>query len=240
MRINCQMQFGRQALKKQFHRITPAGIFESVFDIAYLTFVFITAIVFYLQAHGSVQLMLCGTLALTLGGGDSFHLIPRVKRALFGEDDRTVKFLGLGLLVSSITMTVFYLLLYEIWRLEFPKTAEQVAFGWVVLLFATAFLRIVICLFPQNNWFHEEGNARFSMLRNLPFAVTGAIVCVLFLLSGNADGLRMWRMSIAIIISFACYFPVTLFAKKKPMIGMLMIPKTCAYIWMMFLLAQLL
>ena len=39
-------------------------------------------------------------------------------------------------------------------------------------------------------------------------------------------------MSIAIIISFACYFPVVLWAKKKPAVGMLMMPKTVAYIWM--------
>lgn len=234
------MRLGRPDLKEQVHRITPAGVFESIFDIAYLTFAFSAAIVFYLHAHGSALLNLCGTLALILGGGDSFHLIPRVKKALFGENSRTEKFLGLGLFVSSVTMTVFYLLLYQIWKLEFPKTAERLAPGWVILLFTTAIFRIIICLFPQNNWFHEEGNMRFSLLRNLPFAVSGAIVCGLFVFSGNAGGLRMWRMSIAIVISFACYFPVTLFAKKKPLIGMLMIPKTCAYIWMLLLLTRLL
>ena len=222
------------------HRIRPAGVFESIFDVAYLTFVFITALVFYLRSDGSELLILCGTLALVLGGGDSFHLVPRVKRALFGENERTETFLGLGLFVSSVTMTVFYLILYEIWKQIFPETAKSVAPGWVILLFATAFFRIVVCFFPQNNWFHKEGNSRMAVLRNLPFAVTGAIVCVLFLVSGNADGLRMWRMSIAILISFACYFPVVLFAKKKPAVGMLMIPKTCAYIWMLTLLLQFL
>ena len=39
-------------------------------------------------------------------------------------------------------------------------------------------------------------------------------------------------MAPAIIGSFVCYLPVTVWAKKKPMIGMLMIPKTCMYIWM--------
>ena len=39
-------------------------------------------------------------------------------------------------------------------------------------------------------------------------------------------------MSVAITVSFACCFPVVLPAKKKPMIGMLMIPKTMVYIWM--------
>lgn len=39
-------------------------------------------------------------------------------------------------------------------------------------------------------------------------------------------------MAIAILISFACYLPVVIWGKKNPKVGMLMIPKTCAYMWM--------
>ena len=69
----------------------------------------------------------------------------------------------------------------------------------------------------------------------MPFAVTGLCLVILFFLSGNTGGYGLWKMSIAIIISFACYFPVVLWAKKKPMVGMLMMPKTVAYIWMICL-----
>ena len=41
----------------------------------------------------------------------------------------------------------------------------------------------------------------------------------------------MTRMIAAIIISFGCYLPVTLFSKTKLKVGLLMIPKTCAYVW---------
>lgn len=41
----------------------------------------------------------------------------------------------------------------------------------------------------------------------------------------------MIGMAIAIVISFACYLPVVIWAKKKPVVGMLMIPKTIAYMW---------
>ena len=133
-------------------------------------------------------------------------------------------------------MTLFYLLLYEFWRCEFPDLSAGVPAILPVLLFSSALFRIIVCLFPQNNWLHHEGNRFFSLLRNIPFAITGLVLVILFALSGNADGHHMERMSIAIIISFACYFPVTLFAKKHPMVGMLMIPKTCAYIWMLVML----
>jgi len=38
----------------------------------------------------------------------------------------------------------------------------------------------------------------------------------------------MW---LTIVLSFAFYIPVVLWADVSPMIGMLMIPKTCAYVW---------
>ena len=38
----------------------------------------------------------------------------------------------------------------------------------------------------------------------------------------------MW---LTIVLSFGFYIPVVLWADVVPMIGMLMIPKTCAYVW---------
>ena len=36
---------------------------------------------------------------------------------------------------------------------------------------------------------------------------------------------------LAVVVSFGCYIPVVLFADTVPAVGMLMIPKTCAYVW---------
>ena len=38
-----------------------------------------------------------------------------------------------------------------------------------------------------------------------------------------------------ILVSFACYIPVILFVQQAPAIGMLMIPKTMAYVAIGFL-----
>ena len=38
----------------------------------------------------------------------------------------------------------------------------------------------------------------------------------------------MW---LTIVLSFGFYIPVVLWADVNPLIGMLMIPKTCAYVW---------
>ena len=81
-------------------------------------------------------------------------------------------------------------------------------------------------------WFRAEGNLKWGVYRNLPFAVTGLCLVILFFLSGDTGGYGLGLMFVAIIISFVCCFPVVLLAKKKPMVGMLMMPKTMAYIWM--------
>ena len=39
---------------------------------------------------------------------------------------------------------------------------------------------------------------------------------------------------------FGCYIPVTLFSKTKPKVGLLMIPKTCAYMWIIAMGLELL
>ena len=185
-----------------------------------------------------ILFILYGILTLTLCGGDAFHLLPRVKRALKGSNDRIRKQLGIGLQVSSITMTVFYILLLYIWKYTFCELKAPAALE--IIIWVSALVRIIICLLPQNNWCGEQGNPKLSLLRNSVFAVTGIGVIILYAISGNTYGYHMNRMIAAIIISFGCYLPVTLLSRKMPKIGMLMIPKTCAYIWMIVMGLQLL
>lgn len=198
---------------------------EAVFCIIYLIFGFISAIIMFANADARSFILFYGVLTLVLAGGDSFHLVPRIIKA-FSYDFKTYEFwAGLGLMISSITMTVFYIILYYIWDIHFA-TGTIIPGLVKYLLLIMALVRIILCLFPQNNWFQKEGNAKWGIIRNLPFVIVGIIMIILFLLSGN------WNISLAILISFACYLPVVLWAKKKPMIGMLMIPKTVAYMYL--------
>lgn len=93
---------------------------------------------------------------------------------------------------------------------------------------------------PQNRWCSDEGNRRLSILRNAVFAVTCIGVILLYCLSGNTYGYHMTRLVAAILLSFGCYLPVTLLSKSKPKVGLLMIPKACAYMWMIAMGLQLL
>ena len=238
------------------HTPRPADLFEAVFDISYLVFDLIAAIIFFIWANGRVLFDLYGILTLVLCIGDAFHLVPRVVRALQGTNPQIKRYLGRGLQISSITMTVFYILLMYIWKETFPQFSLAPAIVRAVWISAT--IRIIICLFPQNDWTGDNSQKssaqqasdtkqasdtlrlRMSIMRNAVFVVTGLCIMWLYASSGTAHGLEMQRMVWAIAISFACYLPVTVLSRRYPLVGMLMIPKTCAYIWMIVMGLQLL
>ena len=150
----------------------PMRVAESVFDICYLLFDLVAAIVFLAQAHGRTVFLLYGALALVLGGGDAFHLVPRVQMHLRGVRPNTTARLGLGTQVASVTMTVFYVLLYFIWRRLFPTVGVPAAVP--ALIFATAVLRIALCLMPQNDWLSGRENLRWQRRATLAALACGA------------------------------------------------------------------
>ncbi len=225
-------------MNQETYKPQMPDVMEAIFDTAYLLFDLIAGFVFLAQAQGRTLFVLYGILTLTLCGGDAFHLVPRMIRAFRGSSDKIKRQLGIGLQVSSITMTVFYIILLFIWKFTFPELTAPVAVE--AMIWISAIIRIVVCFLPQNNWCSDEGNLKLSILRNAVFAVTGIGVIILYAISGNANGYHMTRMVAAILISFGCYLPVTILSKTKPKVGLLMIPKTCAYMWVIVMGLQLL
>ena len=225
-------------MKENDYKPQLSDVMEAVFDAAYLIFDLIAAMLFFFFSQGKTLFILYGILTLTLCGGDAFHLVPRIIRAVCGSNDKIKRQLGIGLQVSSITMTVFYIILMYIWKFTFPELKLPVILEAVIWI--SAVVRIVICMLPQNNWCTEDGNIKLSIIRNSVFAITGIGVIILYIISGNTYGYHMTRMAAAIIISFGCYLPVTLLSKTRPKVGLLMIPKTCAYMWVIAMGLQLL
>ena len=205
------------------------AIIETLFDVCYLVSVITIGIRMVKSSKNSRQFKLFGWMAIVLGAGDSFHLIPRmIALCTTGLENFTVAF-GLGKWITSVTMTLFYVLLYYVWR-ERYEIKGQKNLTTAVYLFAA--IRIALCMMPQNNWLSADAPLSWGIYRNIPFAVIGLITIVLFYTSAkqNNDTAFKW-MWMTIVLSFGFYIPVVLWANTIPMIGMLMIPKTCAYVW---------
>lgn len=205
------------------------AIMETAFDTVYLITVITLGVLMIQKGKGNAQFRLFGIMALTLGFGDAFHLVPRMIALCTTGLSRYTYTLGVGKLITSITMTVFYVLLYYVWRrrYEVERKTNLTAAVWI---FAAA--RIVLCLCPQNAWTSAAAPLSWGIYRNIPFAALGVLIIVLFYRSAKEHGDRSYRFIwVTIVLSFAFYLPVVLFADRYPMIGMLMIPKTCAYVW---------
>lgn len=115
------------------------AIVETLFDTVYLISVITFGIIMIRKSKGNRQFTMFEIMAVLLGSGDAFHLVPRaLALCTTGLENFTVQ-LGLGKWITSVTQTI--------------------------------------------------------------------------------------------VLSFAFYIPVVLWADVIPMIGMLMIPKTCAYVW---------
>ena len=205
------------------------AIAETLFDIVYLVSVITIGILMIRGSRGDRQFRLFGWMAVVLGAGDSFHLIPRAYALCTTGLDHYTAALGAGKWITSVTMTIFYLLLYYVWRQRYQVEGRR---GLTAAVYLLAGLRIGLCMMPQNQWLSADAPLAWGIYRNIPFALLGLVVIVLFYRSAKARGDRAFRwMWLTIVLSFGFYIPVVLWADAVPMIGMLMIPKTCAYVW---------
>ena len=198
-------------------------IMEAIFCVFYLVFTTVAGVRIIKNSENRKQVSLFGIMTLVLVFGDSFHLVPRIFAAIDKAGDYTFS-LGIGKMITSITMTVFYLILYFIFEMYFEKKSMLMRLMVIVL----SIVRIILCFMPQNDW-TGEAPVIWGVYRNIPFAILGLVMVVLFF-TKKSDRYYKW-MWLAILLSFAFYIPVVLWADVSPMIGMLMLPKTCMYMW---------
>ncbi len=195
---------------------------ESAFDTIYLLFA-LTAGIYILCRRRDRIGSLMGFAALILGCGDAFHLVPRVLN-YFVDADFTA-WLGIGKLVTSVTMTVFYVLMYRLWINAYKKPETK---GLSAAVYVLSTVRVILCALPQNRWLTNDSPVIWGIIRNIPFAALGVIiVCLFFKTRKEIKTLRpVWLL---VTLSFLFYIPVAVAAPLLPILGMLMLPKTVCY-----------
>ena len=148
---------------------------ESLFDILYLLFAIVSGCILLVRARNKNEKKM-GIAVLILGIGDAFHLIPRVLNYFITDVDFT-PFLGIGKLITSITMTIFYVLLYQIW---IGYWHEETDIRLTKAVWTLTAARILICLLPQNQWLSNESSVVWGIVRNIPFAFLGLLTIILY------------------------------------------------------------
>ncbi len=215
-------------------------LFVTVFNLAYLATIWVLATLMgwrYLR-HPLAQRRvsrwpLCAVLAL--GVGDMFHLVARAHRTFTGVESvactwggREVSWVGLGAFATSFTLVFFYL-----FALLYRQEKMKLRWTWVeTTIVGLLVVRLALLFFPQNNW---GGLApEWRIYRNIPFTLAGFSLAYLFLQAASTtpNPAAKWLAGIgwAVIISFACYIGTILLVERYPMTGILMLPKTIAYV----------
>jgi len=200
-----------------------------------------------------------------LAFGDIFHLIPRTYLwyVFTYQGDTTIydsamgiQIYGFGLIMTGITMTIFYLGFYYFWKETYLNTTQIPAldkmrqniriYDWTAI--GSVIIRTILILLPWNNWgsspVYYYSVFSFRVLTNLPLYVIGMEVLYLFYISSKSKEINqhapkeitfaLKNCVIWIIVSYVTY-TITLFGVPVlPILGMMMIPKTIAYLIVLY------
>ncbi|MBN1537658.1 MAG: hypothetical protein JW908_13050 [Anaerolineales bacterium] len=171
-----------------------------------------------------------GLLAL----GDTGHVGFRVLAYALGDINASIHIgkislglVGTGAFSTAITVTFFYMLILFLWRERFNKK-----YNWFsIFLLAAGIVRLGLMASPMNEWNSVVPPQPWSLWRNIPLIIQGSgVACLILRDSTRKKDKRFQWIGIMILVSFACYLPVILWVQQHPMLGMLMIPKTIAYV----------
>ncbi len=213
--------------------------FESSFNIIYLVLVWVfvflmTRNISAVKEKDRPTAGLIRVAFILLAAGDTGHVGFRVLGYLLGGLDTQVNILGssmslagLGTLTTSFTVTLFYMIMVFVWQKRFQRGGN-----WLTsLLLAAGLIRLMMMALPSNDWAAVVPPQPMSTYRNIPLLIQGMGAIGLFLFSGYREKDRTFlTIGWMIFISYAFYLPVILFAQQIPLLGVLMIPKTCAYL----------
>jgi hypothetical protein len=170
--------------------------------------------------------------------------------------DLGIQIYGIGLIFTGITMTFFYLGFYLFWKSTFiekkdipelSKIKENIKIFDIIAI-SSCIIRTILIFLPWNNWgtspiYHYQIFS-FRLITNLPLYVIGIEVLYLFMKSLKIKTdisqipekvmIAIKGSTIWIIVSYVTYTITILGVNVEPMLGMMMIPKTIAYLIVLY------
>ncbi len=206
--------------------------FEIGFDVLYLIAIWTLSLLMLSRRNNlppgvskAPMLLAWGFFLLSLG--DSGHVGFRVLAYALGGLEKHPALIAWGSMTTKITLALLYILILEAWR-ERNERPRGIVYA---LLMGAGILRLALLVaqIVQGNVTQDE----MSVTGNVLLIIQGIGAAILILVDGIKKGDRVFtNLSAMIFTSYLFYIPVPLFVERVPMIGMLMIPKTLAYVGM--------
>ena len=207
-------------------------IMEISFNILYLVTIYVLVILMFVRRKNVEQANQKQTNRIFLAFfllalGDTGHVGFRVIAYALGGLESNALLVGLGALSTAITVGIFYMLILDLWRVQFNKSFN----AYYIILLISGIVRLGMFFFPGNQWGSVTPPADWGIYRNIPLMIQGIGVAILLLIDSIKTKNKTYRnIALWIFVSYAFYLPVILLVRIMPMIGMLMIPKTIAYV----------
>jgi hypothetical protein len=185
-----------------------------------------------------------------LGFGDLFHLGFRIYNYFAGltvGDPFYMITLGLGYVISGLTMTYFYVAIFHAWGSTYGETysTSSKIKMFTIILYLAFLLRVILMLLPYNHWFEGDGTIDFGFdfrwITAIPIYIVG-IISVYLLFKDSKSEMKEnkgidpqvnrgnFYASIWYLVSYVSYSITLFFVAIFPLTGLFMIPKTIAYL----------
>ena len=81
-------------------------------------------------------------------------------------------------------------MLYYVWRQRYKVQGKA---GLTAIVYILAGMRILLCMMPQNQWLSAEAPLSWGIYRNIPFALLGLVIIVLFYRSAKIHEDKAFR-----------------------------------------------
>lgn len=206
---------------------------EPAFEILYLLGGLFISIYILIKSKKKLPYILFGIMGLILVFGDSFHLVPRIINSWELGDENIYALLGYGKLVTSITMTIFYIVLYWFFKLRYSKKTHIYLDLSIYIL---SLIRIILCLLPYNDWANKDAPYLWGIYRNIPFIIMGILMVILTFKWAKENNDKYFKLAfLAISLSFIFYIMTVTLVIVNTLFGLMMLPKTICYVWLLLM-----
>ena len=166
--------------------------------------------------------------------GEAFRLIPHIIWAIAPRTEQPDA-LGTARLVSYLTTAGFFLLL-ELYRQQrVGRAATEKGRRLENTVFVLFGVAVAVCFVRFNEWMSGDSPWFWLILRNLILTAMGLLTIVLWAKAAREDR-EFRRLPLAVGLVFIFYLPAVLLEKVVPGMSVLMIPRTLAVIWLIWIL----
>jgi hypothetical protein len=174
-----------------------------------------------------------GNLSYCLGIADAIYLIPRLYAILTTGIEDNLKVIGWGRLGYSITITLFFIVLYNAYNIRFHKKRNKRLDYTIYIL---SFIRIFICLLPGNDWFELNTSKTYAIIRLIPLGLMGLLLIMVTFLHGRKFNDKKYKIvPVGIFFSILFLEPIALVPGDQNKIFIFTILRTISLLWIIIL-----